>query len=165
MNKLLLQKFLKLFVLQKLMLLAQFGPRLFLPPANRTNFFIENPLFFEKNIWIRIGTGLVSMLFYLRILIYPYPLLYYYGFDMIPVTNMANFWAILSLLIHLALFIYAISKFHKKRLVSFAILWYLLAVAMYSNFLVPVVGIVGERFIFNAPKPFLEQLNIKSTLI
>ena len=137
-----------------MILAAYFIPHMFLPKIQHTNYFIENPLYFEKNVWIRLGTGLVSLLFYLRILVYPYPLLYYYGFDMIPVTNMANFWAILSLLIHLALFIYAISKFRKKRLVSFAILWYLLAVAMYSNFLVPVVGIVGERFIFNASLGF-----------
>ncbi len=142
------------FAMVAVMLLAQFGPRLFLPPANRTNFFIENPLFLEKNIWIRIGTGLVSMLFYLRILVYPYPLLYYYGYDMIHVTNLANIQAILSLLIYIILFVYALRKFREKHILSFAILWYFSAIAMYSNIIVPVVGIVGERFIFNASLGF-----------
>ncbi len=136
------------------MLLAHFIPHLFLPPIQHTNYYIENPLYFEKNFWIRLGTGLVSLLFYLRILVYPYPLVYYYGFDMIPITNLANLWAILSLLIHAGLLLYAISKLREKHILSFAILWYLIAVAMYSNTLVPVVGIVGERFIFNASLGF-----------
>ena len=135
-------------------LIAQFGPRLFLPQLQRTGGFIENPLFFEKNIWIRIGTGLASLLFYLRILVYPYPLLYYYGYNMIPMANLANVWVLLSLLIHAGLFVYAISKFREKSILSFAILWYLIAIAMYSNIVVPVVGIVGERFVFNASLGF-----------
>ncbi|MCX6305103.1 MAG: tetratricopeptide repeat protein [Bacteroidetes bacterium] len=135
-------------------LLAQMGPRLFLPAMQRTNSFIENPLYFEKSIWIRLGTGLVSLLFYLRTLIYPYPLLYYYGYNMIPVTNLANIWALLSLVIHAGLFLYALMKFREKHFLSFAILWYLVAIAMYSNVVFPVVGIVGERFVFNASLGF-----------
>jgi tetratricopeptide (TPR) repeat protein len=135
-------------------LIAQMGPRLFLPPLQRTNFFIENPLYFEKNIWIRLGTGLVSLLFYIRTLLYPYPLVYYYGYNMIPVTNLANIWALLSLVIYGGLFVFAIMKFREKHFLSFAILWYLIAIAMYSNVVFPVVGIVGERFVFNASLGF-----------
>jgi protein O-mannosyl-transferase len=135
-------------------LIAQIGPRFFLPPLQRTNFFIENPLYFEKGFWIRIGTGLVSLLFYLKTLVYPYPLLYYYGYNMIPITNLANIWAVLSLLIHAGLFLFALMKIREKQFLSFAILWYLIAIAMYSNVLFPVVGIVGERFVFNASLGF-----------
>jgi len=135
-------------------LLAQYVPHLFLPKVQRTQYYIENPLYFEKSLWLRIGTGLVSLWFYLRILIYPYPLLYYYGYDMIPLTGPANFRAILALIIYGGLFIYAILKIRRKSIVSFAILWFLIAIAMYSNILVPVVGIVGERFIFNASLGF-----------
>ena len=68
-------------------LVAHFLPRAFLPDADRVNSYIENPLYFEKSFWLRLGTGLVSLLFYLRILIYPHPLIYYYGYDMIPVVT------------------------------------------------------------------------------
>jgi tetratricopeptide (TPR) repeat protein len=135
-------------------LLSQFGPKLYLAETVRSNQFIENPLFGEKNIWLRIGTGLVSLLFYIKILIYPHPLLYYYGFDMIPVTNLANIWAILSLLIYGGMLVYAIRKIKSKNIVSFAVLWYLIAIAMYSNAIFPVVGIVAERFVFSASLGF-----------
>jgi protein O-mannosyl-transferase len=149
--KMILPMFLTLFAV---ILIAQFGPRLFLPPLQHTSFFIENPLFFEKSIWIRLGTSFVSLLFYLRILIYPYPLLHYYGVDMIPVVSLANIWALLSLLIHARLFVFALAQFRKKHILSFAILWYLMAIAMYSNVVFPVDGMVEERCVFNASLGF-----------
>jgi protein O-mannosyl-transferase len=129
-------------------ILAYALPRMFLPPPTRMKSVIENPLFTEKNFWLRLGTGMLSLWFYLKILVYPYPLVFYYGYNMIPVTGLGNFWVLLSLAIHLGLFIYALRKFREKHLLSFAILFYMFAIAMYSNILVPVVGIVGERFVF-----------------
>ncbi|MEI6899622.1 MAG: glycosyltransferase family 39 protein, partial [Bacteroidota bacterium] len=45
--------------------LAYFGPRLlFLHNVGRVNSYIENPLYFEKNFWIRTATAMMSLLFY-----------------------------------------------------------------------------------------------------
>lgn len=101
-----------------------------------------------------MGTGLVSLLFYLRILLYPHPLLFYYGYDMIPLTTPTNIWAFLSFLLYAGILLYALSKFREKHLISFAILWYLVFIAMYSNVVIPVMGIVGERFVFAASLGF-----------
>lgn len=131
-------------------LLARYIPKLFLPDAARINSFIENPLYFHKEIGTRIGTGLASLLFYLRILAYPHPLLYYYGYDMIPMRGISDIWALLSLILYGGMLIYALAKFREKSILAFAILWYLVFMAMYSNVIVPVVGIVGERFVFAA---------------
>jgi tetratricopeptide (TPR) repeat protein len=129
--------------------LAHYLPRLLvLPPAERISSFVENPLYFDKSLWHRLGTGFIGLLFYLRILVYPHPLLYYYGYNTIPYDNLGNIWAILSILIYAGLFIYAVLKLREKHLLSFAILWFLIAISMYSNILIPVVGIVGERFVF-----------------
>jgi tetratricopeptide (TPR) repeat protein len=143
-----------LVVMFIVVLVAQLGPKLWLANVQRENFFIENPLFLEKNLWLRLGTGLVSLIFYIKLLIYPHPLLYYYGFNMIPLTNLLNFWAILSLILHAGLLFYAIRNLKSRSVISFSILWYLIAIAMYSNILVPVVGIVGERFVFAASLGF-----------
>ncbi len=135
-------------------LLAQYVPKMFLAPFQRSTHYIENPLFFEKSIWLRLGTGFITLWFYLKLLFYPQPLLYYYGYNMIPVTNLANFWVWISLAIHAALLFFAIRKFREKNILSFAIFYYFIALSMYSNFLKPVVGIVGERFAFNASLAF-----------
>ncbi|MDD5694677.1 MAG: tetratricopeptide repeat protein [Bacteroidales bacterium] len=122
--------------------------RFILPENVRPVQYYENPLFFEKNIWLRIGTGFSILLFYLRMLLFPHPLRFYYGYDMIPVVNLANGWVILSIVIHLALFIYALYTFRRKHILSFAILYYLLTMAMYSNFILPSPGIVAERYLY-----------------
>jgi tetratricopeptide (TPR) repeat protein len=57
-------------------------------------------------------------------------------------------------LLYLILFTVAFWKFRKKSFLSFAILWYILAILFYSNVLFPVAGIVGERFVFNASLGF-----------
>jgi protein O-mannosyl-transferase len=150
-----IKKFLWIFLaLLVVALIAQFGPRLFLPTASRLNSFIENPLYFEKNFWIRTGTGLMSLLFYMKQLIYPYPLLYYYGYDTIPMTGWGNILVWLSFFLYGGLLIYALMKFREKHILSFAILLYMVLISMYSNVISPVVGIVGERFVFAASLGF-----------
>jgi tetratricopeptide (TPR) repeat protein len=139
-------------------LMAYLIPRFFLPKPVHVSSYIENPLFMEKSLWIRTGTGLISLLFYLRILIFPHPLLYYYGYNMIPVTGWGNIMVMISFIIHLGLLIYAIRNFREKHILSFAILYYFIAISMYTNVVTPVVGIVGERFVLNASLGFIIAL-------
>jgi len=129
-------------------------PRLFIPGSFSEYTFGDNPLYFEKNLWIRLGTSFMALLYYLKLLIYPVSFSYFYGFDMIPTTSLLNLWVICSLLIHGILFLFAIRKFRQKNILSFAVLWYLLAILPYSNLFYPVHGIVAERHIFTASLGF-----------
>ncbi|MDD5507705.1 MAG: tetratricopeptide repeat protein [Bacteroidales bacterium] len=131
-----------------LVLLFLVFTRFVLPENVRPVQYYENPLFFEKNLWLRAGTGFYILLYYLRLLLFPHPLRFYYGYDMIPVVNLANGWVILSILIHAALLAYAIYKFREKHILSFAIFYYLLMMAMYSNFVLPSPGIIAERYLY-----------------
>ncbi|MGE5424749.1 MAG: tetratricopeptide repeat protein [Syntrophothermus sp.] len=137
---------------------AYYVPRLFISHGIRVNSYIENPLYFEKNFWIRTGTAMMSLLFYLKMLVYPYPMRYYYGFDMIPMTGWGNLWVIFTFLVYAGLLIYAFYNFRKKSLYSYAILVYLFFISMFSNLLTPVVGIVAERFLFGASLGFVMLL-------
>lgn len=108
---------------------------------------IENPLYFEDSIWYIFGTGMYSLGYYFRLLLVPHPLLYYYGYDIIPIVNLANIWVILSIIFYLGILLIAIRKFKEKHVISFAILFYLVTIAMFSNIVIPVPGIIGERFL------------------
>ncbi|MCF8227918.1 MAG: tetratricopeptide repeat protein [Bacteroidales bacterium] len=123
------------------------GPRLFLEDIGRNYRFYENPLV-EENIFTRFTTGMYVLLLYLKKLIFPYPLLYYYGYDVIPVKGLLDGWVLLSILIHGALFVYAVYHFKRKSLSSFVILFYLINMGMISNIVSPVPGIMAERFLF-----------------
>jgi tetratricopeptide (TPR) repeat protein len=139
-------------------LMAYFIPRFFLPKVTQVHSFIENPLFMDKNLLIRTGAGMMTLFFYLKILIFPYPLLYYYGYNMIPLTGWGNLLVQISFIIHFCIFLYAIMKFREKHILSFAILYYFIAISMFTNVVTPVAGIVAERFAFNASLGFVIAL-------
>lgn len=129
-------------------ILAALGPFLYLPLTDRPFEFFENPLMAGGTIADRIAYGAFSLYFYLRLLIFPHPLRYYYGYNMFPDIHFGNFWVIASIVVHLGLLVYAIVKFKEKHILSFAILSYFGAIAMFLNTVRPVPGIIAERFLW-----------------
>lgn len=129
-------------------LFSIFLPYLYLPETSRDMRFFENPIPFEDSFINRIATGMYGLYYYLRLLIYPHPLVYYYGYNMIPITGPGNPLVILSFLAYLGMLVFAILTFRKKNILSFAILFYLITIFPFSNFLAYTPGIIGERFLF-----------------
>jgi tetratricopeptide (TPR) repeat protein len=125
-----------------------FAPILFLPKPERFTHYFENPLLFEKSLWLKIGTGFYTLIFYLRLLIFPQPLGFYYGYNQIPIVGLGNIWALISMIIFIGLIVYALIKLREKHILSFSILFFVVTISMFSNFVKPVMGIVGERFLF-----------------
>jgi protein O-mannosyl-transferase len=125
-------------------------PRMLLSPAHRDMLYFENPLIFEKGLWLRVGTGLIVVLFYIRLLIIPHPLLFYYGYDMIPITTPLNIWAIISLIICLAMLAFALYLFRRRHIISFGILYFFVTISAFANIVKPPPGIVAERFLLSA---------------
>lgn len=163
-----------LMIIGILMLVALI-PRLIIGTAVRPIQFIENPLQFDPTFTERIGTSMMVLLFYLKMLAFPHPLLFYYGYNMIPVTGLGNPLVWLSFIIHAGLFAYAIYTIRKKSILSFAILFYLFNIAIFSNLLAPPTGIVAERFMYVASLGFclalaygmfkLFRINVTATVI
>ncbi len=108
---------------------------------------VDNPLYFEDNIWYILGTGMYSLGYYVKLLVVPHPLLYYYGYDMIPVVNLGNLWVILSIVLYAGILGIAIWKAREKNVVSYALFFFLVTIAMFANIYRPVPGIIGERFL------------------
>ncbi len=144
-HKKILYIFLSVFVIA---VIAHYGPKFYLPPASREKLFLENPLFYETNIWKRFATGFYSLIYYVKLLFYPHPLRFYYGYNMLPVVSWLNGWVIFSFIFHLSIFIYAIIKIKAKHILAFAILYYLVSISMFANIVKPVMGIVAERYLY-----------------
>ncbi len=131
-----------------IVILALAGPWLFLPEFSRGIRFMENPLVNEPNFMIRLSTSFYILGWYLKMLVYPYPLGYYYGFNMIPIVNWANIWVLMSFAGYAGMAVLAVMGLKKKTLLSFIILYFFINISMYSNIIYPVPGIVGDRFLF-----------------
>jgi len=128
-------------------ILAAFGPFLYLPPHDRTLAMLENPLSVQGNFIDHIAYAGYTLFYYIKLLIFPHPLRYYYGYNMFPDISLGNILVIVSILIHLALFIFAIYKLKQKHILSYIILTYLTSIVLFTNLFKPVPGIIAERFL------------------
>jgi len=142
------KKILSIFGMITLMIVLSGVIPLWLLDRVRNVTMVDNPLFFEDNFWNILGTSFYSLGYYIRLLVVPFPLLYFYGYDVIPVVNLANAWVWLSIVLHMALLGLAIWKIREKHVIAYAILFYLFSIAMFSNIVKPAVGIIAERFAF-----------------
>ena len=129
-------------------IVAAVGPFLFLPEFSRHMRMLENPLVNEPNWFIHLSTAFYILGWYLILLLKPYPMSFYYGYDTIPVTGWNNIWVWISLLLYLFFVFVALKGLKKKTLISFVILYFIITISPYANIVKPVPGIVADRFMF-----------------
>lgn len=96
----------------------------------------------------RLGTVFYTLLQYLRLLVYPHPLIHDYYPRHIDIYTLSSLWAIVSILIHVAAGVWALLALKKRNLVAYGVLFYLLAMSITSNLVFPVGTNMSERFLF-----------------
>lgn len=109
---------------------------------------INNTLVDANGLGGRLPTIFVVLAKYLKLLVYPNPLTWDYGYNQIPLTNWSDMVAISSLVIHLALGAFAIWGLKRKNIFSFCILFYLITVSISANIFVLISAVMAERFLF-----------------
>ncbi len=125
-----------------------------LEPDTRKYLAFENPLAGAAEIWKLTATSFYVIGRYLFLHFIPHPLVYYYGSFYVPDVTWTNPIAIVSLIIHCALGLWAFVEFRKKTVIGFGLLFYLINIAAYSNLVTRAPGIMAERFTFAASLGF-----------
>lgn len=123
----------------------------------RETYFFENPLAFMPTI-DRLPTAIYSFLTYLKLHLFPYPLLSYYGFDQVPVLNWQSLELYLDLVSILGLAFVFYFSIKRNKLFAIGLLLLVLFVSPYLNFPIAVPGIIAERFAFNSVLGFALML-------
>lgn len=120
----------------------------FVPAAGRELDFVENPLVGEEDKTVLFATALATMGQYVKLLVFPKTLIYYYGFDEFSVYRFNNVlpWAVLVLYVLLLLF--AFLKAKKWPILTFGIMYLLLSLLFISNLGVLVAGGIAERLVY-----------------
>lgn len=121
---------------------------------NRPINYVENTLIAPHTKLETIGTGFIVMGEYLKLMLFPKELSYYYGYAKITTTGLNNLSVWLSLLAHLGLIVLAIWQFNKRPIITVGITWYLISILLFSNWPELVAGMVGERLAFTASAGF-----------
>lgn len=123
-------------------------PDWYFPPDKINLLSFENPLHTHYNRNARIAVSAYTMLINLKLLIFPHPLVFYYGQFVIPELKITDLSVIFSLLLHIAILVFVIRHLKNKPVLVFGILFYLVTVFPFSNYLIPMNGIVAERFLY-----------------
>lgn len=107
----------------------------------------EYPLSNNGPLSLRFGTSMEVLGKYLQKVLVPYPMSYYYGYSYITPQKLTGFFPMLSLLAHLLLFGAAIYFFRKDPVLSFSVLFYLISIAVFSNLVTPIPGMIADRLL------------------
>lgn len=113
---------------------------------NRDYLFCENPLI-ESDLISRIPAGLSIGLVYLKLLIWPLYLSFYYGYNQISIHDFGDFLPYLSIAIYGLVIFLSIKYFWKNKLVIFSLILLFVNIIGVSNIFILLPGIVAERFI------------------
>ena len=123
-------------------------PNLYLPPEDKMLYHFENPQFVNSDGYSTWPVAFYSLFFYLKKLIWPHPLGFYYGYKMIPEVGWTSPEVLISAVFHIAILAYAVWKLPKKHILSFSILYYFTAISIFTNIVIQIPGIVGERMTY-----------------
>jgi Tfp pilus assembly protein PilF len=96
----------------------------------------------------KIATIFYTLLEYLRLLVWPWPLTHdYYPFH-ISAKNFSNPAVIASVALHLILLGLAVWLLKKRKLAGFGLIFYLVTLSLVANIFFPVGTFMAERFLF-----------------
>lgn len=123
-----------------------------IPIAGRKLSFVETPLAEVHEPSLRLGTSLYALGVYLRLMLVPYPLSFYYGYRQIPIVGAGNAFAIFSLIAHTVFILLMLWLFFRKRhlVAAFGLLYYIVSIIPLSNLVTPIAGVVAERLSYSA---------------
>lgn len=123
-------------------------PEMNLPTKNAPVYNWQNPLFADKSAGSTLGVAFYSLAWYLKLLLLPYPLRFYYGYALVPAAGLSHPVVIISILIHAAMIWLMFRGMKERRIWSFAIAFYLIGILPFANLFFPLTGIIAERLLF-----------------
>ncbi|HRE73249.1 MAG TPA: hypothetical protein PK798_09715 [Flavobacteriales bacterium] len=120
----------------------------------RNPMFFENPFYTENpNLIERIPMVFHTIMFYVKGMFFPLPLISYYGYNTLKVVNWSDWECWLGLIFIGTISIFAIKAFLQYKPWALGWLYFLSAIFIFSN-IIPAPGIVAERFAFSSSLGF-----------
>jgi len=122
---------------------------------------VNNLLVNASTVGEKFGTIFIFLFNYIRLLVFPHPLTWDYGYNHIPLSSFQNPFALFSLILYLFLGICALvlllkhiqirapsTKTKLRNLLAFLALFYVGTLSVYSNVFFIMAATMAERFLF-----------------
>jgi len=119
-----------------------------LPASGRKLDKVEMPLDIDAPLKLKAGTALYVTAAYLKKLVFPLNMGFYYGYKQIEPQNLFHLQSLLSLLIHVVLVVLAFKLYKREKLFTFAVFFYLASISIFSNLVMPMPGLFADRFAY-----------------
>lgn len=107
-----------------------------------------NSFFYSDNLPEKLANALVVLLLYLKNFFIPTQLVYFYGYNQIPVANWSQLTVYLSLLIYSFLIIVSVLAFKKNKEITFGIWLYFITISIYTHLFRTLADTMADRFLF-----------------
>jgi protein O-mannosyl-transferase len=134
--------------------------------ANETELqIVNNSLLGATDFITRFASAMYIMGKYLLLLFIPHPLVFDYSFNQVKNVSLTDFKALVSIVIYLSLFIYALKTFKQKNPIAFGILFFLISISLVSNIFFLIESTMAERFIYLPSFGFCFAITILFTKI
>jgi tetratricopeptide (TPR) repeat protein len=114
---------------------------------NRPIDYVEQCISKDDPLSIRIGTSLTILAHYLRKVVLPYPLSFYYGYSFFYPQKITDIKALSSFFTYSIMLLVAFFLVRKETIISFSIFFFLFSIAIFSNFIGYVPGMFADRFL------------------
>lgn len=102
----------------------------------------------------KLATEFYVLLQYIKLLVWPHPLVADYSYNTIPYTSFSNPLVLLSIALYIGCIVYMVRMLGKRHVLSFAIFTFLLFLAPICNIFINIGAPMGERLVFHASLGF-----------
>ena len=109
---------------------------------------LGNCFFYIDVFGTKLANAFALLLIYLKNFFWPVNLIYFYGYNQIPVANWQQPLVILSAVVHLALLLFALLKIRKQKEISYGILFYFISISIYLQVFRTIADTMADRFMF-----------------
>ncbi len=109
---------------------------------------VENVLYGAKDFSMLWGTKLEILFYYLKMMVFPYPMTWDYSFNQIPLISLLSFVPLFSLLLYMLIGLLMVFNIYKRPSVSFGLFFFIVLIAPTSNLFFLNGATFADRFLF-----------------
>lgn len=118
-----------------------------LNPGKAVTDLMNNP-FLGMSFAEKTATISLTLAWYLKLLVFPHPLTHDYYPYHVPKVNWTDWRALLGLVLHLGMGVWAVLHLKTRKVPAYAVLFYLLTLSIVSNIFLSVGAFMNERFVY-----------------
>jgi protein O-mannosyl-transferase len=112
------------------------------------NGILGNCFFYVDILSGKLANAFCLLFMYLKNFLLPVNLVYFYGYNQIPVASWQQPLVIFSALLHLSALVFAIVKIKTHKEICLGILFYFISIFIYLHVLRPIADTMADRFLF-----------------